>query len=309
MQADTTTTILVTGSNGNIGSELIRQLSNSSSDLNLKAAVRSGDDTPNIIANNNSANNYTKLQQVVIDFNRPQTILDGLKNVDKLFILTPTHPKMVEFTSNLVNEAKKSGVKHIVKLSHIRAGDEEQEAQINITRLHHEAEKIIEDSAIPFTFLRPNFFMQNFVNFYLTKNQSSIYLPAGDGKVSFVDIRDIAAVAAQALLASNNNDGGVHAGKSYTLTGPEAISYGDTVEILSGYLGRKISYVNISEEDARQLLQNMGFNEWHSNVLLELLRITKEGYLSDVYSSIEQITGNKPLSFHRFAKDYASSLI
>src|SRR5918996_3678406 len=118
MQEDSTTTILITGSNGNIGSELIRQLSNSSSELNLKAAVRSKDDTSNIIANNNSANNHTRLQQVVIDFNRPQTIVEGLKNINKLFILTPTHPKMVEFTSNLVNEAKKSGVKHIVKLSH-----------------------------------------------------------------------------------------------------------------------------------------------------------------------------------------------
>ena len=88
--------------------------------------------------------------------------------------------------------SKERGVKHIVKLSHIRA-DPDDEPQINITRLHHQAEKIIEESGIPFTFLRPNFFMQNFVNFYLGKNQSSIYLPAGDGKVSFVDVRDIAA--------------------------------------------------------------------------------------------------------------------
>jgi uncharacterized protein YbjT (DUF2867 family) len=215
---------------------------------------------------------------------------------------------MAEFTSNLVNEAKMVGVKHIVKLSHIRAGNDEEEAPINITRLHREAEKIIEDSAIPFTFLRPNFFMQNFVNLYLTKNQSSIYLPAGEGKVGFVDIRDIAAVAAQVLL-ENDKHGGVYTGKAYTITGSEAISYGDAVEILSEYLGRKISYVNISEEDARKLLKKIDFNEWHSNVLLELLKITREGYLSDVSSSIEQITGSKPISFHRFAKDYASSLI
>jgi uncharacterized protein YbjT (DUF2867 family) len=76
---------------------------------------------------------------------------------------------------------------------------------------------------IPFTFLCPNFFMQNFVNFYLCKNQSSIYLPAGDGKVSVVDVRDIAAVAVQALT-NNKND--IHSGKAYTITGPESISYG-----------------------------------------------------------------------------------
>jgi uncharacterized protein YbjT (DUF2867 family) len=76
-----------------------------------------------------------------------------------------------------------------------------------------QAEKIIEDSGIPFTFLRPNFFMHNFVNFYLCKNQSSIYLPAGDGKVSFVDVLNIAAVAIQALT---RNEEGLHSGKAYT---------------------------------------------------------------------------------------------
>ena len=79
---------------------------------------------------------------------------------------------MIDFTSNLVNASKERGTKHIVKLSHIRA-DPDDEPQINITRLHHQAEKIIEESGIPFTFLRPNFFMQNFVNFYLGKNQNS----------------------------------------------------------------------------------------------------------------------------------------
>jgi uncharacterized protein YbjT (DUF2867 family) len=62
-----------------------------------------------------------------------------------------------------------------------------------------QAEKIIEESGIPVTFIRPNFFMQNFVNFYLGKNQNSIYLPEGEGKVSFVAVRDIAVVAVQAL--------------------------------------------------------------------------------------------------------------
>ena len=130
MEGDDTTTItiLITGSTGNIGSEIIKQLSASTiSDLNLKAAVRSGDASINNISKNSSDKQKDKgrVQQVVVmDYNRLETIVEGLKNVDKLFILTPTHHKMVEFTSNLVNGAKKAegkGVKHIVKLSHIRA--------------------------------------------------------------------------------------------------------------------------------------------------------------------------------------------
>ena len=125
------TPILVTGSTGNIGSEIIKQLSATTSNLDLKAAVRSEDTSINNNNNNKNKNSSDKQkdkgrvqQQVVMDYDRPKTIVEGLKDVDKLFILTPTHNKMVEFTSNLVNGAKKAqgkGVKHIVKLSHIRA--------------------------------------------------------------------------------------------------------------------------------------------------------------------------------------------
>jgi uncharacterized protein YbjT (DUF2867 family) len=224
MQGDTPT-ILITGSTGNIGSELTRQLANSSSDLNLKAVVRSREAN---IKDNNSKNK-TRLQQVVMDFDRPETIVEGLKNVDKLFLLTPTHPKLVEFTSNLVNEAKKAGgVKHIVKLSHIRAdAPDDDAAKITITSLHREAEKIIEESEISYTFLRPNFFFQNFINFYgpMIKSQSSFSLPAGDGKVSFVDVRDIASVAATVL--TKEGDGEEHMNKAYDVTGPESLTYSD----------------------------------------------------------------------------------
>jgi uncharacterized protein YbjT (DUF2867 family) len=146
--------------------------------------------------------------------------------------------------------------------------------------------------------------MQNFVSFYLGKNQSSIYLPAGDGKVSFVDVRDIAAVAVQALT---NNKDGLHSGKAYTITGPETISYGDAAGILSDYIDRKVSYVNISEDDARKVIINMGMSDWHTNIILELLMLTREGYLSSTSPDVEMVTGKKPISFSQFAKDYTSA--
>ena len=124
--------------------------------------IRSGDDAPNVIGNNNSANNNTRLQQVVMDFDRPETMIEGQKNVDRTFLLTPTpHPKLAEFTSNLVNEAKKSGgVKHIVKLSHIRAiaANDDEAAKITITNIHREAEKIIEMFDLPKFFYNVSLF-------------------------------------------------------------------------------------------------------------------------------------------------------
>jgi uncharacterized protein YbjT (DUF2867 family) len=238
-----------------------------------------------------------------MNYDNPEIVIEALKGIDSLFLLTPTHPEMIDFTTNLVNGAIEGGVKQIVKLSHIRANPAE-EPQINITRLHRQAEKIIEESGIPFTFLRPNFFMQNFVNFYLGKNQSSIYLPAGDGKVSFVDVRDIAAVAVQALT---NYKKGLHNGKAYTITGPESISYGDAAGILSKYIGRNITYVSISEDDARKAIIDMGMSDWHTNILLELLMLSREGYLSSVSHDVEAVTGNKPISFAQFAKENADT--
>ena len=285
--------ILVTGGEGNIGSEVIRQLSSTRDDLRIVSGVHS------ITKKKDMDNRPDHHDLVRIDYSNPETFVEALKDIDKLFLLTPTHSKMVDFTTNLVNGAKGRGVKHIVKLSHIRA--DAAEPQIEITHLHRQAEKVIEDSGIPFTFLRPNFFMQNFVNFYLGKGQSSIYLPAGEGKVSFVDVRDIAAVAVQALT---DNREGVHNGKAYTITGPDAISYRDAAGILSECLGRQISYVNISEDDALRLIKEMGMSEWHTNILLELLRLSRDGYLSNISHAVEEITGRVPITFSQFAEDY-----
>jgi uncharacterized protein YbjT (DUF2867 family) len=285
--------ILVTGVDGNIGSEVIKQISSDGTDLRLVGGVHS-------LTKKKDIEKLVHYDPVEIDYDNPGTILEALKGIDKLFLLTPTHPKMIDFTSNLVNAANERRIKQIVKLSHIRA-DPVEEPQINITRLHRQAEKIIEESGIPFTFLRPNFFMQNFVNFYLGKNQSSIYLPAGEGKVSFVDVRDIAAVAVQVLT---KNKGGLHDGMAYTITGPEAISYMDAAGILSEYIGRKVSYVNISEDDARKAIKDMGMSDWHTNILLELLKLSRDGYLSSVSHAIEQVTEKKPIHFSQFARDY-----
>jgi uncharacterized protein YbjT (DUF2867 family) len=288
--------ILVTGADGNIGSEVIKQLFLHGIDLRIVGGVRS-------LTKKKDMDRLVHHDLVEIDYDNPGTILEALKGMDKLFLLTPTHPKMIDFTSNLVHAARERGIEQIVKLSHIRA-DAGNEPQINITRLHRQAEKIIEESGIPFTFLRPNFFMQNFVNFYLGKNQSSIYLPAGEGKVSFVDVRDIAAVAVQALASDKNSS---HNGRAYTITGPEAISYGDAAGILSEYIGRKVSYVNISEDDARKAIKDMGMSDWHTNILLELLQLSRDGYLSNISRAVEEVTEKKPVTFAQFAKDYTSA--
>jgi uncharacterized protein YbjT (DUF2867 family) len=292
-------TILVTGATGTVGSEVVRQLLTAKvergyEDMIVKAAARS--------ANDNTFSNLG-VQAVQLDYNNPDTLSTALRGVDKLFLLTPFQSNMVDLTSNLVNEAKKAGVKYIVKQSVLGA-----DAQPGITssRLHRQAEKVIEKSGIPFTFLRPNFFMQNFVTFYsnFIKTQGAFYVPAGDAKASFVDVRDIAAVAVQAL---SKNGEGKHIGKAYDITGAEALSYGEAAEILSKELAKKVNYVNISDEDARKGMKDMGADEWTISSMIELFGITRAGYLSEISPAVEQVTGNRPTTFSQFAKDYASA--
>ena len=301
-------TILVTGATGTLGSQVVKQLlsAKGKEDVNIKAAARS--------SNDNTFEGLNKVQVVQLDYNNPSTLAAALKGVDKLFLLTAFQSNILDLTSNLVNEAKNARVKYIVKQSVMGA---DVEPGITPGILHRQAEKIIEESKISFTFLRPNFFMQNFVNFYShsIKTQGAFYVPAADAKVSFVDVRDIAAVAVQALVTTTTtttNDGGggggdKHKGKAYDITGGEALSYGQAAEIISKEVGKKINYVNISDEDARKGMKDIGIDEWTINSMIELFEITRAGYVSTISPVVEQVTGNKPISFSQFAKDYAEA--
>lgn len=240
---------------------------------------------------------------VSIDYNKLESLKESLKDVDKLFLLTPDVPNAHELASNLVNEAKKAGVRYIVKQSVIGA---DEGAEVRTFRLHRKAEKIIEESGIPYTFLRPNEFMQNFINFHVhsIKNNNAFHLPLENAKVSVVDVRDIAAMAVKALTENGGNNK-KHKNKRYLITGPEALPYHQMAELLSNATGKKISYVNVSEEEAKAAMKEMGMDDWLVNEILELCNYFKKGYASELSSSVEEITGKKPISFSQFANDYA----
>ena len=284
--------ILITGATGTLGSEVVRQLAGVDSEVNIKAAGHSLQNLERIIEDH-------KIKSMRIDFSEPETLKDALKDIDKVFLLTPFQPNMVQYSSNLLTEIIKAGkIKHIVKVSAMGADFEPG------GRLHRQAEQMIEDSGIAYTFLRPNAFMQNFVNFYshMIKERDVLSLPAGDGKVSFVDVRDIAAVSIQILI---NNNVGKYNSKTYDITGPEAISYDDAVRILSEQVGKKISYVSVSEDDAFNAMKEIGLNDWLIKTILEGYNNLRKGYFSPITNVVEEITGRKPVSFKDFAKDHA----
>jgi uncharacterized protein YbjT (DUF2867 family) len=303
-------TILVTGATGTVGSEVVKQLVSSSSssssspdknDIIIKAAIHSQNKADNFKQYNKS------VQTINLDYNKPETIADALNQVDKLFLLTLPSPGMTVY-SNLVKEIRKysGSIKHIAKLSSMAADDGEMGlATTIIGRIHREEEKIIEESGIPFTFLRPPAFMQNFITQfgYTIRTQDAFYVPVGDAKLSFIDARDVASVAVKALTSDSQQ----HIGKAYAITAKEAISYEQAAEILSNEVGRKISYVDIPEEDARKGMKDSGMDDWLIDAILEFYSIIKAGHASKTTNVFEQVMGRKPITFSQFARDYAQA--
>jgi uncharacterized protein YbjT (DUF2867 family) len=286
--------ILVTGASGNIGSELVKELLSDAPDVSIKAAVHSSQNIKKVKSD-------ARVKVIQIDYNEPETVREALKGVDKLFLLTPDVPNAADLASNAVVEAKKAGIKQIVKQSVMGAA---LEADVNTMRLHRQVEEFIEQSGIPFTFLRPNEFMQNFINFHSPsiKGNNAFYIPLEDAKVSLVDVRDIASVAVQSLIDEDK-----HKNKTYLITGPEALSYHQVAEILSNTTGRKINYVNISDEEARAAMKEIGMSDWLINTVSELSEYFRKGKASEISSAVEEVTGKKPISFSQFAKDYAEA--
>ncbi|OGP78263.1 MAG: NAD(P)-dependent oxidoreductase [Deltaproteobacteria bacterium RBG_16_49_23] len=282
--------ILVTGATGNIGLQIVKQLSVLGE--NVRAAVHSAKNVPII--------KEAGAEPVELDFNRPETLRDAFRGIEKVYLLTPLVPNMVEMGAHLVEEAKKGGVKYIVRSSGLGA---DIEPGITLSRWHREIEKMIEASGIPYTFLRPNSFMQNYANLfgYTIKTQNAFYLPVGDGKAALVDVRDIAAAAAAVLTKSG------HENRAYNLTGPEALSNHEVAEILSKVTGRKINYVNVSEDDARRGMREAGMPEVIVEALIELYAIQRAGYTAALSPDVERVTGKKPMSFNQFATDYVEA--
>ena len=278
---------LVTGATGNVGSKVVEHLS--SAGIAVRATVQSTSKATKI--------KNTGAEPVEFDFTRPETLATAFDGVEKVFLLTPFVPNMVELGVRAVNAAKKAGVKYIVRMSAMGAN---LEPAIKLGQWHREVEKAVESSGIPYTILRPNSFMQNYSGALSgdIKRQSAINLPDGDAKMSYIDTRDIASVAATVLT----NTG--HEGQTYDLTGPEALSNYEVAEIISKVIGRRITYISLPEEGARADAKQAGMPDWIIDVLMELHAIIRVGKLATVSSAVERITRRKPISFFQFAADH-----
>lgn len=278
--------ILVIGATGTVGSEVVRQL------------VATGERPRALVRDPATARQRLgdQVEHVVGDLDRPETIAAALAGVDRVFLLTTQSSRQPEWERAVIGAAARTGVGQLVKLSVFRA---DEQSPLQVARQHGQAERVLAQSGLAATILRPVFFMQNLLAMV---HDGAIATAAGDGRVAMVDARDIAAVAVATLT------GGGHAGKTYTLTGPEALSFYQVASILSRQTGRPLRHVRVPPDKVRVALQGRGVAAWYADDMAKLHSMLAVGYEEVVTDDIHRVTGRPPRTLAQFAGDHAGVL-
>lgn len=278
--------ILVTGATGTVGSEVVRQL------------VATGERPRALVRDPATARQRLgdQVEHVVGDLDRPETIAAALAGVDRVFLLTTQSSRQPEWERAVIGAAARAGVGQLVKLSVFRA---DEQSPLQVARQHGQAERVLAQSGLAATILRPVFFMQNLLAMV---HDGAIATAAGDGRVAMVDARDIAAVAVATLT------GGGHAGKTYTLTGPEALSFYQVASVLSRQTGRPLRHVRVPPDKVRVALQGRGVAAWYADDMAKLHSMLAVGYEEVVTDDIHRVTGRPPRTLAQFAGDHAGVL-
>jgi uncharacterized protein YbjT (DUF2867 family) len=279
--------ILITGASGNVGREVLKQIAETGA--SIRAAFQSM---------SKAASAPKGVEVAVVDYEQPETLRAALNGVEKVFLVGPPTAQLVALERSAIDTIRKSEVQQVVKLSAMGGRAAIFPGQ------HAESEEYIRSSGVTYTFLRPNGFMQNILLYSgdSIRTQNAFYGSEGDGRVSQIDIRDIAAVAVKTLT-----EGG-HETKTYTLTGPAALSNSEVAKILSEALGREIRFVNMEPAQLKAALLAAGVGEWSVDALLDLQRLYREGGAATVTDDVEQVLGRKPRSYAEFAKENRQAL-
>jgi uncharacterized protein YbjT (DUF2867 family) len=286
------TKVLITGATGNVGTEVIKALQNIDHNLDIYAGVR------NFNEDSIKLSHY-KVNFSLFDFTDIKTYKTALDGCDILFLLRPPQISEVEkYFKPLIDICQENGVKHVVFLS-------VQGVENSKIIPHHKIEKLIVDSKIPYTFLRPAYFMQNFTTtlHYDLVNKKRIYLPAGRAKFTLVDVRDVGVVSATIL--TNILD---HINQSYELTSKDKLTFREMATLLSAALGTNIQYISpnlISFFITKRKEKTPTMFILVMIMLHYFPRFQKEPAIS---MWVEKIAKRQPITFEQFIQDNKMAL-
>ena len=280
----TTGSILVTGASGNVGLEVVKCL------LAQGQPVRAGGTNPQALRERLGP----AVETAQFDFAQPETFAAAFQGVKSLFLMRP--PQITDVKKYLfpaIDAAKQAGVAQIVFLSLIGI-------EHNTRVPHYAVEQYLIASGIPYTFLRASFFMQNLNTTHRAeiRERSEIFVPVGRGKTSFIDVRDIAAVAALALTQPG------HEHQAYDLTGREALDYYQVAEVFSEVLGRRITYRNPSAVAFLGRQIRAGTAVPFALVMTWLYWSTRNGMAAQVTGEVQRLLGREPITLRQYVTDY-----
>ena len=274
--------ILVIGGRSKIGSALIDDL------------VARGEQVRAMVRSSESADSFPPGVETVLGDLADRAALDAaMEGADKLFLLCGPTQDEVEFNQNAIDAAAAAGLSLVVRSSILGA---DPNSAATFVRDHGISDAALRDSGLPHAIVRPNMFMENVPENYVPSidENGNFYANAGRARLSMVDTRDVAEVAAALLTESGHQEG------IYNVTGPEALSYKDVAGKLSRRLGRRINFVDVPDDAVRQSLLGFGIGEWMAGGLVDLFQEYKrsgtDGYAAALTDTVQGVTGRAPRS-------------
>lgn len=281
--------ILVTGASGNNGRAIVSHL------RSIGAPARA------MIRDPGKAGSLNGLGAEIVqgDFTDPGAMQKACQGCETALLLAPVHERMLDFERAFVAAAKSAGVKRLVDYSSIGA---DPQATGYFVRAHGQAEEVVKTSGMAWTILRPTFFMQNLLGAAPTiVNEGRYYDPFRGLPVTNVDVRDIAAVAARALSEPG------HEGKTYTITGPEALTGAQVAAAFSRVLERPITSSPLPRETYKQVLLNAGLPDWQAQAVVDLDEVVVSGVASFPTDTVRTIGRKEPIPLERFIRDHVAA--
>ena len=279
--------ILVTGATGTAGSQVVRALR--ARGANVRAFVRDPERARHVFGD--------EVDLAAGDFADASSVRAALEGVETMLLSCADDPRRVEWETSAIDAAATAGVRRIVKLSTIGAA---AGAPVAFWDWHGRVEEHLWSSGVPAVILQSSFYMSNVLAAAeQVANESRLYAPAGEARVAMIDPRDVGAAAAAALMGAGQD------GRTYVITGPEAITWGRIAADLSSATGREVEFVDVPDERARQGLVVAGLPEFVAEQLITIFGQLRQGVAEQVTDGVYALTGSRPRSFAEFARDHA----
>jgi uncharacterized protein YbjT (DUF2867 family) len=280
--------VLVTGATGTVGAHVVRELQQRN--VAVRAFVRDPHKATQLLGND--------VELAVGDFADRGSIERALRGTDAMFLACANVPGQIEYECTAIDAAWAAGVKRVVKLSGPNAA---VDSPLLFERWHGEIERHLLRAGVPWVLLRPSAYMTNVLAYAeAVTHTSRLFAPAGTALITYIDPRDVAAAAAVALATEG------HVGRMYKLTGPRAISYAQIAQALSDATGRKIAYVNVPDEAARQAMIEAGLPAMMADSIVAVFASQRAGSQVRVTDTVSALIGRPARGFGEFARDYAA---